>query len=79
MYIHAIIILLILKGGIMIKEYIQKIQSGDCSSSEITLTGICLILFGIVIGMLIAPGRLTVMGSFNGNQGSIEKPKLIKK
>ena len=79
MYIHAIIILLILKGGIMIKEYIQKIQSGDCSSSEIILTGICPILFGIVIGMLISPGRLTVMGSFNGNQGSIEKPKLIKK
>ena len=45
----------------MIKEFIQKIQSGDCNSTEITLTGICLILFGIVIGMLIAPIRFSVI------------------
>ena len=63
----------------MIKDYINKIQAGDCSSTEITLTGICLILFGIVIGMVIAPPKIAAMGSFNGNQGSVKNPRLIKK
>ena len=64
----------------MIKEYIEKIQSGKCTKTEISLIGICLILLGVVIGMKIAPARLSSFGSFNGNSGSIEKPEeLLKK
>ncbi len=63
----------------MIKEYINKIQAGECSTAEITLTGICLVLFGMVIGLIIAPAKIAVMGSFNGNQGSVKNPRLVKK
>ena len=63
----------------MIKGYIHKIQTGNCSSVELTLTGICLVLFGMVIGLVIAPPKVAVMGSFNGNQGSVKNPRLIKK
>lgn len=62
----------------MIKEHFLKIQNGECSTTELTLTGICLFLFGIVIGMIIAPPRIASYGSFNGNQGSIEKPDELK-
>ena len=63
----------------MIKGYIHKIRTGNCSTAELTLTGICLVLFGMAIGMIIAPAKIAVMGSFNGNQGSVKNPKLIKK
>ncbi|MCR5650347.1 MAG: hypothetical protein K6F86_04130 [Lachnospiraceae bacterium] len=61
------------------KDYIERFKDGNCSVTELTLTGICLFLAGLVIGMLIVPSRVFVAGSFNGNQGSIEKPKKKKK
>ncbi len=57
----------------------ERIKEGNCSSTEITLIGICLLLAGVVLGMLISPARIFVAGSFNGNSGSIEKPKIQKK
>ncbi|MCR5486601.1 MAG: hypothetical protein K6F35_03610 [Lachnospiraceae bacterium] len=63
----------------MIKDYIEKIQSGSCSAAEITLMGICLILLGVVIGMLVAPARFIAAGSFNGNQGTLTKTGKSKK
>ena len=62
----------------MLKEYIEKVQNGKCSKMEVTLTGICLFLFGVVIGMKIAPARATVLGSFNGNTGSLGDPEELK-
>jgi len=62
----------------MMKGYIDSIQNGTCSRAEIILVGICLILIGIVLGMLLAPARFFVAGSFNGNQGSIGKPEDVK-
>ena len=44
---------------------------------EITLIGICLFLLGLVIGMKIAPARAIVLGSFNGNTGSLGNPEDI--
>ena len=58
----------------MIKEYRDKIAEGGCTASEITLLGICLLLIGIIIGMIIAPVRFGIYGSFNGNQGKIKIP-----
>lgn len=64
----------------MIKDYITKVQNGECSKMEITLIGICLFLLGVVIGMVIAPAKFTLFGSFNGNSGSIDAPeKLLEK
>ncbi|WP_026511233.1 MULTISPECIES: hypothetical protein [unclassified Butyrivibrio] len=63
----------------MIKEHISKIQRGECSKTEIVLTGICLVLAGIVLGMKFAPFRVTTLGSFNGNTGCIGKPENLKK
>ena len=63
----------------MIKEHFVKISNGECSKTELTLTGICLVLIGVVIGMIIAPARFFVAGSFNGNQGSLGKPEKKKK
>jgi len=62
----------------MIKDYIEKVQSGKCTKTEITLTAICLFLFGMVIGMMFAPSRATFMGSFNGNTGSLSNPEELK-
>ncbi len=61
----------------MIKEYITKVQNGECSKMEITLTGICLLLLGIVLGMVIAPAKFTTLGSFNGNSGNIDTPEEL--
>ena len=58
----------------MIKEYRDKIAEGGCTASEITLLGICLLLIGIIIGMIIAPVRFGIYGSFNGNQGKLKVP-----
>ncbi|MCR4695901.1 MAG: hypothetical protein K5654_01165 [Lachnospiraceae bacterium] len=63
----------------MVKDFIEKFHSGNCSSTELTLIGICLLLAGVIIGMLFSPVRIFVAGSFNGNSGSIEKPKIQKK
>ena len=60
------------------KEYLERIKSGNYSTTELVLTGVCLVLAGVVIGMKIAPARASVFGSFNGNQGSIAKPEEIK-
>ncbi len=59
-------------------EYLERFKNGNCSTTELVLSGICLFLAGIVIGMKIAPARASVLGSFNGNQGSIDKPEDIK-
>ena len=59
----------------MIKEYRDKIAEGGCSQLEVTLIGIILVLVGVVIGMIIAPIRFGVYGSFNGNQGSLTAPE----
>ena len=61
----------------MIKEHFVKISNGECSKTELTLTGICLVLIGVVIGMIIAPARFFVAGSFNGNQGSLHDDRLV--
>lgn len=64
----------------MIKEHMTKIQQGECSKAELVLTGICLVLSGIILGMKIAPARFLTLGSFNGNSGYIDDPEnLIKK
>ena len=59
-------------------DYLERIKNGNCSTAELVLSGICLFLAGVVIGMKIAPARAAVYGSFNGNQGSITKPEEIK-
>ena len=59
-------------------EYLERIKNGDCSTTELVLSGVCLFLVGVVIGMKIAPARAAAYGSFNGNQGSITKPEDIK-
>ena len=51
----------------MINEKIKKIQEGGCSSLEIKLMAICLVLIGIVIGLVISPPKFFTAGSFNGN------------
>ena len=61
----------------MIKEYRDKIAEGGCSQLEVTLIGIILVLVGVVIGMIIAPVRFGVYGSFNGNQGSLTAPEKV--
>ncbi|MBP5413786.1 MAG: hypothetical protein ILN61_00895 [Lachnospiraceae bacterium] len=58
----------------MIKETIKKVSEGSFSDTEVTLMSVCLILIGIVIGMIIAPKRFLTLGSFNGNQGSLSVP-----
>ena len=55
----------------MIKEYRDKIAEGRCTKAEVTLIGIILLLTGVIIGILIAPKKIGVYGSFNGNQGSL--------
>ena len=63
----------------VIKAHFARIASGDCSKSEVTLTGLCMLLIGIILGMKVAPARASAFGCFNGNSGSIEKPEDIKK
>ena len=71
----------------MINEKIKKIQEGGCSSLEIKLMAICLVLIGIVIGLVISPPKFFTAGSFNGNgngnSGCIGTPEefmdMIKK
>ena len=55
----------------MIKEYRDKIAEGGCTKAEVTLIGIILLLTGVIIGLIIAPKKIGVYGSFNGNQGSL--------
>lgn len=66
----------------MFKDFISEIQEGNCKRSELVLAGTCLFLFGIVLGMILAPKKLFVAGSFNGNgndnQGNIPKAEDIK-
>ena len=63
----------------MINIFMERFKEGNCSSTELTLIGLCLLLAGVIIGMLITPAKTFVAGSFNGNSGSIEKPKIQKK
>ena len=63
----------------MINEKIKKIQEGGCSTFEIKLMAICLVLIGIVIGLVISPPKFFTAGSFNsngnGNSGCISTPE----
>ncbi len=59
-------------------DFLERIKNGNCSTAELVLTGACLVLAGVVIGMKIAPARAAAYGSFNGNQGSVAKPDEIK-
>lgn len=61
----------------MIKEYRDKIAEGGCSCTEVTLIGIILLLLGIIVGMILAPVRFGIYGSFNGNQGSLTSPEKV--
>ena len=61
------------------KNHFSRIEGGDCSRTEVILTGLCLLLSGVILGMKFAPARVSTFGSFNGNQGSIDKPEDIKK
>ena len=63
----------------MIKEHIERIQCGKCSKMEVILTGICLFLLGVVIGMKFAPARFSTWGSFNGSSCSIDEPQGLVK
>ena len=62
----------------MCNEFIERVKNGECTSFELALSAICLILFGVLIGMIIAPVRLGVYGSFNGNSGSLTVPENAK-
>ena len=63
----------------MIKDTLKKISEGSCTDTEITLMSICLILIGIIIGMIIAPKKFLTLGSFNGNTGSLSTPDDVTK
>ncbi len=63
----------------LIKDYITKVEAGKCSAKEIKLIAICLILIGIIIGMILSPARVFTFGSFNGNTGSLTTPDFKKK
>ena len=63
----------------MIKETIKKVSEGSFSDTEVSLMSVCLILIGIVNGMIIAPKRFLTLGSFNGNQGSLSVPDEAQK
>ena len=60
------------------KDFLDRIKTGNCSTTELILSGVCLVLAGVVIGMKIAPARAAAYGSFNENQGSIVTPDEIK-
>ena len=59
-------------------DYLERVKNGNCSKAELVLSGVCLVLAGVIIGMKIAPARAAAYGSFNGNQGSVAKPEEIK-
>ncbi len=60
------------------KDFLDRIKTGNCSTTELILSGVCLVLAGVVIGMKIAPARAAAYGSFNENQGSLVTPDEIK-
>lgn len=60
------------------KDFLDRIKTGNCSTTELILSGVCLVLAGVVIGMKIAPARAAAYGSFNENQGSVVTPDEIK-
>ena len=49
------------------------------SATEIKLMAVCLVLLGLVIGLVIAPAKFFIAGSFNGNgngnSGCISTPE----
>ena len=63
----------------MIKEHFSKIQRGECSKTELVLTGICMVFFGIILGMKFSPARIATLGCFNGNTGWVDNPEILNK
>ena len=63
----------------MLNETIRKIREGGYSATEIKLMAVCLVLLGLVIGLVIAPAKFFIAGSFNsngnGNSGCISTPE----
>ncbi len=57
------------------KDFIENTKTGNCSTVELTLAGICLFFAGIIIGMLITPSKTIIAGSFNGKQKCSAKLK----
>ena len=62
----------------MCKEFLSRIKNGEATDFELILSVIVLIMFGIIIGVIIAPVRFLTLGSFNGNSGSITAPENLK-
>lgn len=53
-----------------INRVIEVIQDGEYTNREAVLSGICLFLLGLVIGMFISPRKNTMIGSNNGNNNN---------
>ncbi len=63
----------------MIKDYLNRIKEGEYNPAELVLLGVSLFLLGFVIGMKFAPAKISVFGSFNGNQGAVDVPFEMRK
>lgn len=46
---------------------VANIKAGDYSSRELALTGALVFLVGLVIGMLVSPRKVTMVGCNNNN------------
>lgn len=58
------------------KKITETIKNGDYTNREAVLAGICLLLFGIVVGVFMSPRKRVMIGSHNGNNnvGSMDIP-----
>ena len=48
-----------------IKELLKNIEEGKFTPLEIVLSGLVLLLSGMILGMFLSPRKSTVLGSYN--------------
>lgn len=49
------------------KKLVKMLEEGEYTSREIVLSGVCLLLLGIIIGVFFSPKKRTMIGNNNGN------------
>lgn len=56
----------------VVEKYVEKVKSGELTSTGICLAIVCVFLVGVLLGIFISPKKNRVLGSYNGsfNEGN---------
>lgn len=59
-----------------LEQFVEKVKSGEFTSTEFCLVLVSVFLIGVLLGIFISPKKSRVLGSYNGSYNGNSKSSI---